>query len=241
MKIVAICPITDEDIYSSHAGATLKNNGVVVVNIKDSKDTVARKYQIGVQHILKNSMVEADDVVLFMHEDVLVLDSFLKEKLFLVFSENKTVGMVGVQGVEVLTDSYPMYSHGHVIQGNPMSSVGVGSHIRNRVGFFDEIVGVAPYFFAIRGSLLKDLTFNILDDRDVYSFDLGLQIQKLGYSLCVADILVFHRSSRLNNEEDKAMTQKKMSELVGYYTERGTIFPYRYIHKELENVVEIEL
>jgi hypothetical protein len=223
------------------------------VNINDEKepfDPVVKKMSLGVSFALTNNMVKANDIVLFAHEDVMILDNLFIEKLELVFSEKPEIGMVGVEGVSVLSENYQVgYNSGHYVQGNPMSNIGDGSHIANAmgIGFFPGMSSVSHYIFAVRGSLIIDGVLpdmvTIPNDKTLYAIDMSMQVMQRGYEVAVIDALVYHKSTRMRNINEIESASNDYALLVDKYKKLGVEFPIigKISSSNKADVIRIEL
>ena len=250
MNIVTICPISRKDVYESHINPCLQRFKMVVVNVNDEKepfDSVSKKFSLGTTFALNNNMIKPDDIVLYVHEDVMLLDNLVKEKLEKIFADKPDVGMVGVEGIKTLGERFPSnFDYGHYVQGN-QNGVGQGNHVVNKsgIGYFTDMSAVSNYFFAIRGSLILDgvlpMVNNEVNGRDVYAIDLGMQVMLKGYQIVVADILVFHASMRYRSSIIVGV-QDVYSNLVSKYVDMGVTFPVNgRVIRKASDVIHIEL
>ena len=252
MSIIAICPIHNKEVYTSHIDQCLQRFKMVVVNVNDEKppfDPVAKKFHLGAAFAVNNNMIQPDDVVVFVHEDVMILDNLFPEKIQMIFSEKPEIGMVGVEGISTLSEGYQVgYDVGHYVQGNPLSTVGDGSHVVNAsgIGFFPKVSAISSYFFAVRGSLILDGVmpdFNAIPgDKNVYAIDMSIQVMSKGYDVAVADIFMYHGSARLRNTNEIASAAKDYSLVVQKHKSLGIEFPIKgAVVKNNSNTIKIEL
>lgn len=235
MRIIAICPIHDTEVFSAHANASFHKEKMMVVNVNDQNepfDPVNKKIAVGIEYALNNGMILYDDIVLICHEDVLILDGAFRDKIELVFANKPEIGMLGVEGCRSLNDSFPtQYTHGHYVQGTSIENPGVGNHIVNggNIGFYPKMACVSHYFFAVRGSLIlngvKPNWMEYQNDMNLYAIDMGLQVMEKGYDIAVIDILVYHASTGRQNAKRIDDARDSYKKLVQNQLKIGNSFP----------------
>lgn len=161
------------------------------------KASIFRKYSLALKRIKENNT----DIVVFMHNDVTILDPLFEKKLKLVFNKFPAVAVVGVIGTKVLNQgggwwmcNRPEQSFGHIMQGHPDGSA---HHMVDNIGFCKDMVSVDGCLFAVRADLLLSGTLKFdhrFDGYHFYDADICVQAKALGYDVAVADILIRHES-----------------------------------------------
>lgn len=210
----------NDEIFNTHFVPSVKRFNVQCFQIGDKPDengniikkSITEKYHIMTKMLLDNNVLNDDSVIVFVHEDVNIFDNHFIDKINMIFSEKPDVGVLGVIGTKKISkegwwldeNNIPV---GHIIQGIDGKNITEGEHkCFGTVGYIDDCVSVEGCVFAVRGSLLKsDINFDIENfkiDRDLYAMDISLQALLKGYKVAVADILVYHRSNRVNQISD---------------------------------------
>lgn len=192
------------------------------VTKKDTKDEgEAKKYNLAVEAMFSNNMAEDNDIVVFIREDVGIVDQLFKDKIEMIFNEKPDVGLVGIMGSSQVSKSVewwmnpPESLRGQILQGTK-EEPGKGEHlVKGPVGFYTDVVTVDKCFMAMRASLLRELTFDdsICSD-ELYNTDMCLQVLNKGYKIAVADILL-HQAKHPENksqEDDWNATREKLIE-----------------------------
>jgi len=193
--------------YKMFAESSMKKIGTHALQVfdkdKEQPENIFKKYNAGIEAAI-DSGLEDDDVIVFMHEDVGLVDNLFKEKIDLVFSEKKDIGLLGIAGATELTEKGGWWMttndkmRGHLIQGKSVGNQGEGDHlIKGAIGYFDDVVAIDGCIMVTLGKFLKegfsfdDITY---EHNDFYDIDFGMQFLDKGYKLAVADILIFHQS-----------------------------------------------
>lgn len=247
---VFVVPTKDKAIFDSHLAMSLKRVPAKVMCIGDeqenNKNTVQEKYFKACEIIKKENVASYDDLVVFCHEDVNILDMEFQQKIEYVFNQRSDIGILGVVGSKSIDKSNLKFDVGHFIQGNN-SSPGAGSHVDvgSGVGFYDDVVAVDRSFFVVRASMILngDVTFKDIPDYDVYPFVVSLQCLKAGFSVCVADILIYHKSQRYDGGDQSQIT----SSFESYFeslSKDGYEFPIttnNFKSTQRNNVIEVEI
>lgn len=231
--IYYVIPKHNDEIYQNFILSSIKRfggNHLTVTSDEGKNDSIFVKYQEGVKGI-KDLNVPDDDIVVFVHEDVGIVDINFKEKLELIFKQNKNVGLVGVVGTTELQESGAWWMNegyklrGHLVQGDDNNK---GFHlVKGPIGFFTDIVAIDGCFMATTGKIVKEIikfdvdTFK--DDNHFYDIDLSFQILEAGYDIAVADILIFHKSMGKGALKDEWFIAK--DKFINKYKSKGYNFP----------------
>jgi hypothetical protein len=199
--IYAAIAKNNDSVFSSYLVPFLDRYNIKACIASDEegkRDSIFVKYNQCITALI-NEGLKNDDIVLFVHEDVKLLDPNFVSKLELMFSEKKDVGLVGVVGVTELSencrwwDNKPDKLKGHIIQENGQQAYHM---VKGMVGYSDDLVAVDGLCFAVRADLLLgglrfDDTFKGFH---FYDLDICCQILSMGHKIAIADILVLHKS-----------------------------------------------
>lgn len=229
MEIIFIVARENEEIYNNLVAQSLNKLKHQCLQIGDKpnsegkiiKKSITEKYNISLS-VLKDQKLATDDkIFIYCHEDVNILDNLFIEKVNMVFEEKPEIGILGVVGVENITEHGWLYDKdnkpkGHLILKTDKGKFGQGNHKTiGNVGYYDNVIAIDNCIFAIRGTLIKDdiIQFDIENfskDRNMYAMDICMQCLKGGYKVAVADILVFHNSLRNMTVSDEWIESKKI-------------------------------
>lgn len=212
----------DEANYNSYIGKSLRSLNVAQscdINVLDPKLGISHYINKGIEAFLKTD-IKSEDILVFAHEDVNILDPFFIQKLETVFRNKPEIGIVGIAGTTEIDENLVWFKDNKKIYGQWINNfedktkvMGVGN-----VGYFDNIVAIHKCFVAIRLSLIKEgLRFDENLSRDLYMVDLCFQVLDRGYKVAIADILLQHKSIREGNWEAKYVVDK--------YKNMGYSFP----------------
>jgi hypothetical protein len=189
-------------------------------------ESIYEKYNNGIQKLIRKRKLTDDDIIVFAHSDITILDQSLEDKLRLTFEYKTEVGIIGVYGATQFNEQFgwwlndrEKYARGHIQQGLDGSTY----HMSDRIGFFDNMVVVDGCFMAIRGSLAKSLQFRTNMDgyhhyENSYCIDTLLRTE---FKVAVVDIFIQHESEGPLSEDWFNSGQKLLKE----YTGMGLEFP----------------
>jgi hypothetical protein len=248
----------DEDKFKTLAEPSLRkiSNGIQLLQVFDKDATINenifKKYRGGIEAAL-NSGLNDDDIVIFMHSDVSLVDSLFKEKIELLFSEKPDVGLVGVVGAIEITEKGAWWANtpdkllGHILQGKEGGGVSEGYHLqKGPIGYFDNAVCVDGCIMMVRGKLIKEgLNFDndTYNGNDFYDLDISLTVLEMGYKVATADILVFHKSPGMGVFNDTWKEAK--NQFINKWQNKGKVLPFtadQFKVKQNDNeIVEIVL
>lgn len=207
----------DEDIYNGYINNSLEQLGLVSVEVEDREEklTLTKKYNEGIRKCLDNSDFELkrEDVVIFCHSDVLILDKYFREKVEIVF-QNEEIGLLGVIGTKEFTNNGMWWANtpdklfGHIVQENGDKNI----HLKKgEIGYCDEIVAVDGLLMAVKAGLIIDgLRFDEQFGFNFYDIDLCLQVKQTGKLVAIADVLVKHKSVGLGSLTQEWKDEKEL-------------------------------
>lgn len=230
MEIIFIVAKENNETYNQFIAPSLNKLKHQCMHIGDKSDattgvinkkSITEKYNI-VCNILKEQNLATDDkLFVFCHEDINILDNLFIEKVKMIFEEKLDIGILGIAGVETITEYGWLYDKdnnpkGHLILGNIQGKIGQGDHkLIGAVGYYDNIVAIDGCMFVVRGSLIKNNNIqfdleNFKNDRNMYAMDICMQSLISGFKIAVADILIFHNSTRTMTASNEWIESKKI-------------------------------
>jgi len=184
------------------------------------KKPIIEKYDMMVRMMNENDQINDNSIIVFIHEDVNVLDNHFIDKINTVFSEKPEIGVLGVKGVKQISKEGWWFDEknkpvGHIIEGIDGKNITEGKHtVYGTVGYIDDVTAVEGCLLAVRSSIFKsDVAFDTKTykyDRDMYAMDLCVQALLKGYKVCVADILIYHHSNRVRSMSDDWKNSKTL-------------------------------
>jgi hypothetical protein len=185
-------------------------------------DSIFKKYNKGI------SFVKDEDLIVFMHDDVTILDPLFEKKIEIVFKRFPDIAILGVIGTTVFnanggwwTCNRQLETIGHIIQGHPD---GTDHHLIERIGFNKNVISVDGCLFIGRAELFKNGTLKFDASYDGYHFydaDICVQAKDKGFNVAVADILIRHQSE---GPIDKTWHMNRQK-FVNKWVEKGYSFP----------------
>lgn len=199
------------EFKQNHPIVHVTNEHLTQQNLPDS---IFQKYNLGIDYY-KNTGLEDNDIVVFCHADVKILDQAYVEKLEYAFSK-LDIDIAGVIGTTNLFESAgwwlcdTQFHRGHLIQWTDETNK---YHMNRSTGNFTDVVVVDGLFMAVRGSLLKTQYFDVNtfpNSYDFYDYDFCLTALENKKKIAVLDILVEHKSAGTGIFKDSWKTNKEI-------------------------------
>ncbi|MEM4261035.1 MAG: glycosyltransferase [Candidatus Woesearchaeota archaeon] len=260
MIINWLIPRKNDDNWRMFLEPSFRRHGFTkVLQIMDQPgltENIFKKYNAGIEALFSPQcgVLNDDDICIFCHEDIGIADPFFRQKIEMIFTEKRDIGILGVCGTTEFTEhggwwmNTPNKLRGHIIQGKDNAPIGEGYHlVKGPIGFFDDLVCVDGCFMATTGRFIKEgirfdmQTFN--EGNDFYDIDFCFQFLERGYKIAVADILLFHKSSGMGSMTESWKVNK--DKLIKKWTDKGYKFPIVRndfkIKENQNNIVEIEI
>lgn len=185
-------------------------------------DSIFKKYDNGIH------LAEDCDIIVFMHDDVTILDPLFEKKVELTFNRFPSIAILGVVGTTVFNANGGWWTCdrrtetvGHWMQGHPD---GTETHNVDKIGFSKDIVTVDGCCFMARNALFKNKALKFDTKYEGYHFydaDICIQAKDKGFDVAVADILIKHESEGPMNES----WFKNKNMFISKWTEKGYSFP----------------
>lgn len=223
----------EKDGYDNFLKMTIENNDNLLFDTRfvwnDEADGIYAKYNLGIDYHV-NKGLKDDDIIVFCHADVNIVDKKFDKKLKSAFELLPTLGVAGVIGSLELTDKcgwwYCNRKHqkGRVIQFNEKSSY----YLTKEQGNFASVCVVDGLFMAVRGSLVKKLRFDNNSfpcSYNFYDYDYCLSARELNYTIGVFDILMEHNSIGAGIFQNDWINNKNV--FMQKWINKGYSFPIR--------------
>jgi GT2 family glycosyltransferase len=200
MTIKFIVARHNEEIFNSYLNSSLNKikEPYDLYNVfdTDTQNSMFSKYNFGIEQ----ANPQDDDIIVFAHEDVRILDENLIPKLELIFKKKPDVGLVGIVGTKVF-DGNGWWSNDYKYHvgawHQEYENKKTSKHMIRKIGFDDNMLIVDGCFFAVRGKVAKEVKF--LDKVfgnyfHFYDYSYSLSVLEAGWKVAVADISILHRS-----------------------------------------------
>ncbi len=193
----------NDEIFKEYIESSLekfKGRPELIHVIEDEGHTsIFSKYNRGIE--MANP--EDDDILVFVHEDVKILDKNFFEKLEMVFLKKSDVGIVGMIGTTSFSEAggwwicNHSFHKGSLMQGKPGTNGKETFHMNRGRGFFDNLVSVDGFCFAVRGKVCKEVKFDEPTYPNAFHFydvDYCFSVLEKGWKVAIADIFTEHAS-----------------------------------------------
>ena len=220
--IYFITPLTDDKNFDKFLGPSLKklkNSDYHLTRVYGKQD-IFQKYNQGLNEL--KPRLKSDDVVVFLHEDITILDEFFIKKIQMYFQHKTKVGIAGVIGTTKYSEhggwwmvDRTVHGRGSIMQGHPG---GAPHMMTDRKGNFDDLVSVDGCILFMKSDLAKRFQFEntAIDGFHFYDSDSCFKALRMGFDVGTIDVLVQHESEgpmpeSWNTNKDKFI--KKWSDL----------------------------
>ena len=266
-NIKCIIPRLDNQKFQIFAEPSMKKIGTQALQVFDKDnnkpESIFKKYNAGIEAAIQGGLQD-DDIIVFMHEDVGIIDNLFREKIELLFQEKNDVAVVGIAGAVEITERLGWWMNtpltidingtqsgalvGHLIQGKDGGGQGEGFHlIKGPIGYFDNLVAIDGCIMITQGRFIKeglkfdDQTFT--DGNDFYDIDICMKALDMGYRVACADILIYHESSGMGVFNDAWKANKEI--FFKKWQDKGYKLPFtsdQFKKKEISSeIVEIQI
>lgn len=194
--------------------------------------SIYEKYNTGISNLEKDGISD-DDIIVFCHGDVRILDESFEDKVLYIFDNIPKLGVAGVIGATEIHEtggwwlSDQKLHRGHVVQW--IDDIESNKyHMIRTIGNYTNITVVDGLCFMVRGSLVKQLKFDVdtyPNSYNYYDYDYCLETKALGYKVGVFDILLEHGSNGSGMFQDDWKLNKE--KFIRKWKEKGYSFPIK--------------
>jgi len=241
MEILSVVARHNESTYTNFYENTIKKWNIKTINVADQQPpikTIVEKYNIGVNAMKENNLMTPNDIIIFAHEDVNVIDGVMIDKIKMLFESKPSVGVMGVVGITSTGPDAKKY--GQFIVGDP-KTIGKGNHVTiGSVGFFDDALYVDDFFFVARSEIFyKGISFE--GTADTYIMDFCMKCLESSYKIAVADIMTVHASVRRTMPEYNDVTQAAVNELHAKYPKYPAPINSLDVYSQSTELISVEI
>ena len=179
----------EKDNYDKFLGTTIGDFDIKNVTNEEA-NSIYSKYNVGVRYWEQNGLKD-DDVVVFCHADVKLVDKDLEEKILYAFDQNQHLGVAGVIGTKELTEDGGWWlsditnHRGHLLQWVDEEEKNKYHLSRGEGNHFDMCVVDGLCMF-VKGHIAKNLKFDEAyypNSYNFYDYDFCLSVLGCGYSI----------------------------------------------------------
>ena len=241
MEILTVVARHDEAIFNNFFKNTMDKWNLKTINVADKEPplkSIVEKYNIGVQAMKDNNLMTPNDVVIFAHEDVNVIDGVMIDKIKMLFESKPSVGVMGVVGINSTGPDAKKY--GQFILGD-QDSIGKGSQVViGDIGFFDDALYVDDFFFVVRADIFfKGIAFE--GTPDTYIMNFCMKCLESSYKIAVADILTVHASRRRAQPEYGEVMNNAVFALCDAFPKYSTPINSVDVYAKSTELISIEI
>lgn len=236
IKFVVARHLEDDDpVIEKYLNSSIDRENDAIIEIWKG-NSIFEKYNTGIKGWIDDPdlPLQDDDIICFMHEDILIRTPEFKERVEFVFEKRKEVGVLGVIGTKQfsslggwwLTD--PSFLHGSIYQSLPSGSY----KMIKKEGYTEEAVSVDGCCFFVRGNVAKEIKF---DDTTYFGYhfydcDYCFSVLESGYNIAISDIAIEHKSP---GPMDDSWLENR-DKFLFKWVEKGLTFPVKA--KDIKNL-----
>lgn len=245
--VYAVIAKKNEEVFKTCLVPSLQKHNIQCFQILDEegkRETILQKYNLFFDKIVPDVPFQDSDIIMFVHEDVQLLDENVITKLEYIFNTRPDIGLVGIAGARSFDGKHGWWTNsvnicGHLIQGNDNDYS--GQHLVYKdIGFFDDVVAIDGCFMATTAKAIKqgfrfdDVTFT---NNDMYDVDLSFQMLEKGFKVAVTDIMIYHKSEGMGAVKETYAGD--LEKLKSKWIEKGFEFPV--VTKVQPNILSVEV
>lgn len=242
MEILSVVARHNDSVFANFYENTIKKWNIKTINVADKEPpmkTIVEKYNIGIKAMKDNNLMAPNDIIIFAHEDVNVIDGVLIDKLKMLFESKPSVGVMGVIGVDSMAADAK--KRGQFIIGS-QDEVGKGTHaVIGDVGFFDDALYVDDFFFVARAEIFfKGIEFE--GTPDTYIMDFCIKCLENSYKIAVADIMTVHSSKRRADPSYNNTSTEALNFIANKYSSKYS-FPIssKDVYSQSTELISVEI
>jgi hypothetical protein len=186
-----------------------------------------KKYNDGIRFLEYQHHLDDDDIIVFVHEDVKLMDPYFETKIINHFRNNPKLGVAGIYGTVAYNGGgwwnydRELNARGHIIQAGP-DGMGSFPMVEHRGNHFD-IVTADGCMLAVKYARLKQGKFRE-EWEGFHHYDNSFCIDTLihtDFDVGVLDITIYHASI---GEINKGWHEGSKY-LMKHYSDLGLTFP----------------
>ena len=198
----------------------------------EEASSIYQKYNLGIER-WKNVGLEDEDILVFCHADVKILDEHFEEKLNYAFQKNPNLAVAGIIGSKTLDEQGGWWltsveNHkGHLIQWTDENEGNKYDLNRGEGNHFDMCVLDGLCLF-VRGSYAKNNRFDeetFVNSYNFYDYDYCLMALENKMNVGVLDILLEHKSAGYGIYEHDWISNK--DKFIQKWKNKGYVFPLK--------------
>lgn len=220
----------DNDSFDGFLSESIQKYPHVFIK-NDVANSIFDKYNLGVRYWKENGLQD-NDVVVFIHADVKILDEDFEEKILYAFEKIPRLGVAGVIGSSEITEnggwwlSNPSAHKGEIVQ---WAEDGKSKFLMTKKkGNYHSLAGVDGLALFVMGHVARDLPFDSAsypESYDFYDLDYCLSVLSHGYKVAVLDIALEHKSAGTGVYKDSWKINK--DRFIQKWKTAGVIFPFQ--------------
>jgi len=216
----------NDEIYDKYIAKSMVGKNVIIVEDSDELTSMTKKYNEGIKRLGK---IHKDDSVIFIHEDVNILDHLFESRLAMALASNPDVGVLGVYGTTHYTGGgwwsfeRDTYAVGSIMQ---MVKSGQIYNMRDNLPPYSirkDLVTIDGCMMVARADVLNQVKFDE-GIKGYHQYDNSFCLEVLlntKYKIGVGDFSILHASE---GEPDEDWMNESLS-LINRYKELGLKLP----------------
>lgn len=198
------------------------------VIMSDPSEDIFEKYNRGYEILKENREISPNDLIIFLHDDVTILDDEFEDTCEEYFKSKPRVGLVGVYGTKSFdhggwwTNQRSMNGRGMILQKFANGKVGT---MRDSYGDH-SVVSIDGCFMVFRAKILEKVCFDNETLGGFHHYDADICFQMLSNTICDIEVTdkfkIYHESA---GGFDEVEFYKSWQSLFEKWTSLGLKFP----------------
>lgn len=191
----------EKDNYENFLGTTIGSFPIKNVTNEEA-DSIYSKYNVGIKYWEDNGLKD-DDVIVFCHADVKIIDQDFEAKVLYAFDNVKDLGLAGIIGSKELHEAGGWWlcntnlHKGHLMQWVDEEEKNKYHLNRGEGNHFDMCVIDGLCMF-VKGEVAKNIKFDaeyFTKSYNFYDYDYSLSVLESGHKVGVIDVSLEHKSA----------------------------------------------
>lgn len=196
----------NEEIYDKYIAKSMVGKRPIIVEDSPELNSMTKKYNEGIKRIGK---LTKNDSVVFIHEDVNILDPHFEGKIAMIMASNPDIGVLGVYGTtQYAGGGWWSFERNTYAVGSIMQMVKDGRIYNMRDNLppnmiNKDIVTVDGCMMVVRADVLKQMQFDE-NIKGYHQYDNSFCLELLlntKYKVAVCDVNILHASEGEPNED----------------------------------------